>query len=554
MPRKKTDYIISVADCETDPFRADRVPEAFCIGFYDGETYVDFWGDDCVKRFFDFLYSLKRPRRIYFHNGGKFDFFMFLEYLENPVKIINGRIVVARIGIHELRDSYAIIPIPLKAYQKDDTDYSTFEREVREMHKAHILEYLKTDCFYLFDLVSAFNKRFGDMLTVGGTAIKELQKFHPFQRGTKEHDEQFRPFYFGGRVEFWRQGIFTGPFRIFDVNSMYPDVMRRFKHPTGDKYIIKENPTITNKGEIKGFEGAVYFAEIEGVNNGALPTRTKQGLDFQIEQGIFFATGHELRVAITHRLFKPVRCIRAYICMHDITFKTYVDTYHKEKNDAKARQEKAVKLSVEYNAARIDELFAKFLLNSAYGKFGQNPENYYDWLLLPANEYPDIDAEPWELYESHDSIKVWRKPIERHSYFDVATAASITGAARSVLLEAIAKSKGVIYCDTDSIILSGKFGASIDSKKLGAWKEECRGNTIAISGKKMYALFEGDEKSECVKYACKGVSIKPSQIVEMCQGKTIAWECQAPSFKLAGGVAFTKRSVKMNVKKLAQKS
>jgi hypothetical protein len=529
MARKKTEYIISVSDFETDPFKYGRTPKAFCAGFYDGETYVSFWGDDCITQFIDYLRSLKRPRRIYFHNGGKFDFFMMLDYLENPVKIINGRIVSAKIGIHELRDSYAIIPIPLKSYQKDDTDYETFEREVREHHRENIMRYLRSDCVYLFDLVHSFCTRFGDKLTVGGAAMAELQKVHPFERGTKENDEMFRPFYFGGRVQYWAQGIINSTFKVYDINSAYPKVMRDVKHPTGMKYIVKHDAKIDKNGEIVGHKGAVYFAEIEGKNFGALPVRTKEGLDFNCPEGVFFATCHELRVAIPHGLFVPSKVNKVYICMNEISFKEYVDIHYAAKNQCKIDKDK------------IGEIFAKLLLNTPYGKFGQNPDNYYDWLLLPSNEYPD-DPDEWEMYESHENVRVWRKSVERHSYFNVATAASITGAARAILLLAIAKSTGVVYCDTDSIILSGDFGGEIDNNRLGAWKHEADFDMLALAGKKMYAGFE---KGECVKFACKGVSIKPAQIVDMCAGNIIEWESQAPSFKVAGNVVFTKRKVRM---------
>ena len=117
---KKKDYITSVADFETDPFLHGRKPEPFSCGFYDGETYQEFWGADCAAQLMRYISSLKRPRRIYMHNGGKFDFFYIIGFLENPVRIINGRIVSAKFGIHEFRDSYAIIPVPLKAYDKDD--------------------------------------------------------------------------------------------------------------------------------------------------------------------------------------------------------------------------------------------------------------------------------------------------------------------------------------------------------------------------------------------------------------------------------------------------
>src|SRR6516225_5266481 len=98
---------IATSDFETDPFEHGVVPKPFCAGYYDGENYWDFWGDDCAARLVDHFRSIEEPTVVYFHNGGKFDFFFFIEDLEQDVKIINGRIVKAQIGKVELRDSYA---------------------------------------------------------------------------------------------------------------------------------------------------------------------------------------------------------------------------------------------------------------------------------------------------------------------------------------------------------------------------------------------------------------------------------------------------------------
>jgi hypothetical protein len=57
-PSKK---IVAIVDTETDPFAPGLVVAPFTLGFYDGNRYVDFWGDDCVKQFFDFLAAEKEP-------------------------------------------------------------------------------------------------------------------------------------------------------------------------------------------------------------------------------------------------------------------------------------------------------------------------------------------------------------------------------------------------------------------------------------------------------------------------------------------------------------
>lgn len=522
MTAKKQPSKIAVLDLETDPFKHGRLPQPFAAGFFDGETYQDFWGDDAVTQLLHFLFHYPQRLLIYAHNGGKFDFFYMFDALENPVKIINGRIVSAVVGKHEIRDSYAIIPVPLSAYKKDEIDYDIFERGERNkpQNKADILHYLAKDCEYLYEMVSAFADRFGRKLTIGGTAIGKLRELHQFARTNKTHDEKFRPFYFGGRVEAFRTGIIPGNWKIYDVNSMYPHVMRNCEHPTGMRFANVANPKLTPEGNMRGFGSRPYFVEIEGINRGALPVRTKDGLDFNCERGIFLTMSHELKVALKHGMFTPTKIRAAYVPHQSISFGEYVDTYVREKIAAKQCGDK------------VAEIFAKLLLNSAYGKFGQNPENYFDYMIirnlyeLPQAEY---EAGLWKLYELHDEFAIWRKKSERESYFDVATAASITSASRAMLLDAIATAKNPIYCDTDSIICES-FPGTVHESALGAWKCEGEADTLAIAGKKLYAAFKN---GECIKSANKGVRLSPAEIVKICRGRSVTWKNLAPSFSIA---------------------
>src|SRR5690606_17627652 len=86
---------IAVVDCETDPFAPKILVQPFTVGFLTDTEYVDFWGDDCVDQFFAYLATLEDDFIIYAHNGGKFDFFFFLKYLDRNTSpmIMNGRLV-----------------------------------------------------------------------------------------------------------------------------------------------------------------------------------------------------------------------------------------------------------------------------------------------------------------------------------------------------------------------------------------------------------------------------------------------------------------------------
>lgn len=567
--KKKPARKLAVIDFETDPFLHGRKPQPFAAGFYDGEIYKEFWGDDCVLQLLYYIESLKHPYVIYAHNGGKFDFFYFLEHgvLENPALIIHGRIVkCAFMGMHELRDSYAILPLALsKLGNKLEIEYEKMERAVREKHKVEILHYMKIDCVELWDVIFKFRERFGPKLTIGATAIAQLGKLHYVSRQDEKHDERFRPFYFGGRVECFESGILKGNFKIYDVNSMYPDAMRNYDHPSGKNYIHLGQDARTRfdfrTGELRGFMG-MYFMRFIGENDNAIPVRitegeNKGGLSFGQSYGEFFACSHEIKTAIQLGRLRVHEIIDVYIPCNVMRFDEYVDTYIAEKIAAKTAKDVA------------GEIFAKLLLNSAYGKFATDPRGFKDWYILDTHDSVQCEAfENWrdecrekgnepELANDMGRFEMWTAPnYDLRGFYDVAVAASITSAARSNLLRAYHNSTRPVYCDTDSLICEAINGVHIDDYALGAWKFEGRGDTVYIAGKKMYSvpLQNGDgtpqldkQGEQKYKLASKGAKLTHQDIADLCTGKVVYWQSDAPNFKLTGDTKFVSRKLIKNV-------
>jgi hypothetical protein len=304
--------------------------------------------------------------------------------------------------------------------------------------------------------------------------------------------------------------------------------MKNFKHPTGRGYVTAANPKILPNGDLKGFGARPYFAHITAINRGALPTRLKTGLDFSVPRGDFFTTSHEIKVALKHRLIDIEKIHICYVPQNMISFSEFVDKYGAEKVAAKL------------SGDRIAEIFSKLILNSAYGKFGQNPDGYFDYRIIQdVSEFTFDEYQEWDLFEIHGDYQIWRKPAKTQSFFDVATAASITGASRAVLLDALAIAKNPVYCDTDSIICTDYLG-DIDSTRLGAWKNEGEADHLFIAGKKLYAAFLS---GECVKLASKGARLTPRDVVSICRGGAVEWANDAPSFSLSHEPNFVRRKI-----------
>jgi hypothetical protein len=549
---------IAVLDLETDPFEFGVVVQPFLSGFYDGKRLITHWSDDCIKQLVDSLEKESTKWCIYAHNGGRFDFFYFLDYLQRgDMRIINGRIVQARIGSHELRDSFAIMPFPLADYDKDTIDYNKMRRDRRETHRDEIQAYFKNDLTALYDLVTAFHAEFGDKLTIGSASMSELKKRSKFDCGSGEYDAKFRKdFYFGGRNQVFKGGIIDGDIRVYDVNSMYPFAMSSDLHPVGTIHAVS-----------KRIEANSVFVVAEGHNYGAFPQRCKDNsLDFTVPYGTFSTTIHEWRAALETNSFKPTKIIKSYTWRDRATFEEFVNHFYDAKSKAKEQGDK------------IRELFYKYCLNSAYGKFAQNPDNYFDWFITSYGEYPDTWHEctkscnepcekKWEpAYIFELKYIIWRRPLERKLWYNIATGASITGAARAILLKGICATKEPLYCDTDSIICRGASLVQVHDTRLGFWDLEASGSVAAICGKKLYAILDSDvervkakfEKKKktpeildtsfgtvaVVKKAHKGARLTGAEILRIAQGETITAENPVPSFKWDGTATFTKRRLK----------
>jgi hypothetical protein len=528
---------IYTIDIETDPFKYERIPQPFAAGLYNGAFYEDFWGRNCIKQMMTVLQNLPAGY-VYAHNGGRFDFFYLMEWiLGSEMMIIGPRIIKAEfdcvLGKHELRDSFAIMPFALaklKSGKDDDKkkiEIEKMESGAREANKVEICEYLKMDCVSLWNRVNRFLETFGaQTLTIGTASMRELKKVHTFHNLDTVTDKDIRQnFYYGGRVECFESGILKAkkgkPFKVYDVNSMYPFAMMNYKHP------IDEPSGVGNK-----LLDSTMLLSVTGHNYGAFPTVIKGKLIYDVPYGTFHITRHEFDVAVEYGLFKTERferCIN-FDGARTSTLADFVNKFYQLRIDARDAGDE------------ILAMLYKFILNSAAGKFSQNPDNYKEYRITRAED--DMQDSGWmmEAVMHGGKYAVWWKPSKNATRFNVATGASITGASRAILLRAIATARRPMYCDTDSLICEDLPQAKKDASALGAWKLEATCDRVAIAGRKLYALFD---KGKCVKQANKGVMVTAEQIESICRGNVEESIRDAPSFKLDGSVNFIKRNVRM---------
>jgi hypothetical protein len=556
----------AVGDLETDPFKEGRLEiNPFCAGFFDGKTKETWWGEDCAKKFVDRL--KKFDGVCFFHNGGNFDFHFLLEFLpvnECEFLCMGKRIVRIKLPWGaELRDSFAIIPKKLAAFAKDEVDYTKFEKDVREKHRVEILKYLRSDLENLYNMVQGYIKRFPLKVTLASSVYEMMKKEYDYNPGRsgESYDGKFRPFFYGGRVELWKQGEVKGKFHIVDINSAYPYAMT-FQHWFGFAgEAVSDIPR-------KKMEQCLYVVECKA--QGCFPFREKDGrINFPTKEGRFWVTGWELKAAQDLRLVKDLKVLVCYVPKEVKDIKTFSETLYGKKLAAKKAGDTE------------EEFFNKIAVNCGYGKLAFNPMRFSEVKVTTIYDKPDYLGENgkviseakaekqgqnlWEnCWDDKDrGLSFWKRKSYKEGidkFVNVATAASITGFVRSMLLRAKQKAGGAVYCDTDSLILENikhiNFG-----EQLGQWKLELtcdssikKGQRAAITekpglwigGKKLYCAFgiTPDGKWKW-KDASKGVKFSPDRIKSIAMGKTETKIFLAPTYSLFSKPKFVTREIKM---------
>lgn len=545
-PAKYRGRPIWTVDAETDPFLKGRIPHPFIWGVYSGKEYWQFTDTD---EMIDFLSEKKII--VYAHNGGKFDWHFLSEYIEDfePLTIIAGRLSKFMIGECEFRDSFNIIPAPLSAYKKDEVDYAIFEESERNKPENWkiICEYLETDCVYLHEMVTQFIESYGMGLTQAGTAMKVWAKMSGIKKPqtSESYYADMSKYYYGGRVECFKTGIIEQKFSVVDIRSAYPYAMT-FKHPWGTNYATYS----TLDKDMSDDDIARSFITLNAKASGAFPLRGKTGLSFP-NDGLwreFYITGWEFLAARdTGALDAGYNIVEIRKYLETIDFCEYVDYFFALKTEADTKLKIANEANDYENISywSAQRLFAKLFLNSLYGKFASNPENYEEFMTLPASMIDGATSDGWGFCKLLTAeTAVVNKPLdeEKRRYYDVAVAASITGFVRAYLWRNIAATNSTtLYCDTDSIAALDIHNINC-SDGLGNWELEAECDYAAIGGKKLYAFRKLDGK---FKIASKGVRLTPQEIIRIAQGETILYEPEAPTFSVKGGIKFTPRRVKM---------
>jgi DNA polymerase type B, organellar and viral len=567
---------VGTIDSETDGFHhctdancpkcggKGRVPKPFLWGLYLGERdeYLEFETEDEV-----IAYLRDQKIILYAHNGGKFDYHYLRDYIntDQPLMVINGRLAKFKIGECEFRDSLNIFPNTRLADfgVKNEIDYELMEPEKRNDPNIRpvISAYLKQDCVGLYEQVARYRKEYGKSLTQAGASMKYWEKHHyqmDAPRQTKTQFERYQPYYYGGRVQCFESGVLATQFKVADINSAYPRAMLE-EHPISTSAVAshrlptdeKQLHTCLINLECTARGCFPWREKREGHGEGCVCDQCRKGeLFFPVDEGghrnrtrVYTVTGWEYIAALEHNAISNIKIREVHRFPQTISFKDYIEHHYHARMEADARGDKAGKI------------FGKYFMNSLYGKFGSNCENYSEYVIATEDSIQGWRDKGYIEYQDwgHGKFLMERPPREedleditsRWRYYNVSTSASITGFVRAYLFASISKASGVIYCDTDSIaareVANLEFG-----KELGKWKDEGTFDHFSIAGKKLYAFhYAGrpetydpkEEKTPSWKIASKGVNFGamsdgPKLITELAEKKAIKFYPQVPTYSL----------------------
>lgn len=521
---------VGVIDAETDPFEYGVIPEPFIWGFKDSYRYKTFTDTDAL---IDWLAD--QDMIVYAHNGGKFDYHLkgFLKRLSpfQEIMMINGRLSTFKIGKCEFRDSVNILPCKLDELGiKHDMDYQKLRKENRMRHMPEIMRYLKQDCDTLYEAVSNFIRLYGLNLTLASAAMKQWRKIADMpspRNGNQSLFTYMQPWYYGGRVECFHKGMIRESFKLADIKSAYPFAMLH-DHPYGQGYGVELNPQ-------PGPVDPQAFYELTVDHDGCFPVRTANGLSFApAKRQRVWATGWELKAAQDTGAATVLRIHQQVTFGASINFRSYVDHFY------------AIKEAAPKNS--FERLAAKLFLNSLYGKFGSNPLEYHSYMVLELSDWEEAQEDGWQLAAEVGPWAIVKRPLAgaELGFYNLATAASVTGFVRAYLwraINAVSRTGGrVLYCDTDSLaFIPGGSDPLTYGKALGDWEDEGAFSGGGIAGKKMYAF---QKASGGYKIACKGVKLSADEILEVASGNTVTYRREAPSFSVKHGAKFITRQVK----------
>jgi hypothetical protein len=378
-------------------------------------------------------------------------------------------------------------------------------KPLTEEEKLHLENYNMRDCLismeYMYFMQDGINKGGGKLkISIASSSldiwrrgfqntllIKEqyILKQEGFsEEQCKHYKKLIFQSYYGGRTECYVKGHIKKKLYYYDINSLYPSVMRN-KFPLPNSIKIIDKPELNNIINWEGISKCLIKTP-EKMDKPFLPYRKKGKLIFPLGVFIGSYTHIELRNAI--KLGYIVKPLEQIIYTETFNpFEDFINYFYKKRMEEKKK-------------CSPFELVYKLIMNSLYGKFAElnndiyiviNKEFVKDIRKDVLNKMPPVFEENEKFY-----IGIIKKEYDGNHSFPVLSS-YVTSYARILMYNYI-NHEEVVYTDTDSCITTKKLFSH--SEKLGEMKLEntCKSGFI-VKPKFYYLEMEGKENDFKIK-------------------------------------------------------
>lgn len=322
-------------------------------------------------------------------------------------------------------------------------------------------------------------------------------KVKVFPTSGPEYEDIERRSYFAGRVGAEFIGKHEGDVVCFDVNSLFPAMMKQHLFPCSLKGKGKSMPIPEARKWLKLGYGLIADVVLN-VPDGCdwYPWRGER-VTFPVGRFTTTLCTGELQLALRHGHVVRIGAWQRYK-MADL-FGGYVEFFYSMRQKFKT------------DDLQLWAYICKLFLNSLYGKFGQKIPQWeeYDGADFPrCGPFGEPITHPMMtindvLCRNVGGVFERRLPEDRGKARGafVAIAAHVTSYARMALLHGFqdARRDQVLYYDTDSVFVTteGRDNLSragvLDDNELGLWKLEAEAEGITVHGPKDY-VFNGKVK------------------------------------------------------------
>jgi len=292
-----------------------------------------------------------------------------------------------------------------------------------------------------------------------------------------------RDSYHGARCEAGRIGHYNGDFVLLDVNSMYPHVMHDYEFPLRLRG-FKRNIRVEDLLQLLDEYCICSHCRVK-VEKPFLAVRHEDKLVFPIGEFDCYLTTPDLQYLKEHGGIK--RVYECSIYEQGTPFVEYVDYFYGRRLDA-------------LRAGQVTESnHFKLLLNSFYGKWGQNGQKYVKAGTCDPGIFHSLPVYNYQTGRVHRTrfmagviTHLINDGESRESH--PAIAAHVTAYARMIMWTLIRQIplEHYFYCDTDSILISAEcvklFQDRLDQVRLGSLKKVGQYSDITIYGCKDLVL------------------------------------------------------------------